>query len=282
MKRFKEIHQQIKKEAVHIKKHFFEKKIRVLGISGSMRSVNDYAKENSNSEWLLNKSLEEAKKHGAEIQKLCLREYTIEPCRACYSTSNTHCHYPCSCYPKGKDGDDMTNILYDKVMWADIMIFATPVNNFKISSMMSLFVDRLISMDGSLYPADPHNPKDKELNIKHAQFVEKNATEEFGSGYLKRLTGKIGGIIVTGHEVGASMVISSLYLTLNHYGMLFPPYSNMYAINTVCEGTYKDKKVLTSPCYEKEARMLARNLMIAAKMAKSNPQIWWQYDESAD
>ncbi|MFA6888066.1 MAG: flavodoxin family protein [Candidatus Woesearchaeota archaeon] len=282
MNRFKVIQQETKKEAVQIKKHFFEKKIRVLGISGSMRSVNDYAQEQSNSEWLLGKCLEEAKKQGAETEKLILREYNIEPCRACYSTINTQCHYPCSCYPKGKEGDDMTNILYDKVMWADVIIFATPVNNFKMSSMMSLFIDRLISLDGSLSPANKENPKDKILNIKHTKFIEATATTEFGSGFLKRMTGKVAGIIVTGHEVGASMVISSLYMTLNHYGMLFPPYSNMYAVNTVCDGTYKDKKILTSPCYEKEAKILAKNVIIAAKIAKSNSSYWWQYDSGAD
>ena len=147
---------------------------------------------------------------------------------------------------------------------------------------MALFIDRLISMDGSLNPADPQNPKDKDLNIEHTKFIEANAKNKFGSGFLKRFTGKIAGIIATGHEEGASMAISQLFMTLNHYGMIFPPFSNMYAMNTVCEGTYRDKPVVNSECYEKEARQLAQNIVIAARLAKSKNDYWWIYGDSAD
>ncbi len=278
---FKKRKAEAEKEAAAIKKRFFEKKIRVLGVSASMRSVNDYAAESSNSEWLLDKCLDEAKKSGAETKKIALRDYTIEPCKACYSTTNTQCHYKCTCYA-GKEADDMTKKIYDIVMWADVIVFATPVNNFKISSLMALFIDRLISMDGSLAPADENNIKDKETNVKHTQFIEETAGEKFGSGFLKRFTGKIAGIITTGHEEGASMAISQLYMTLTHYGMLFPPFSNMYAINTVCEGTYKDKNKVRVACYEDEARLLAKNLMTAAKICKRKGDYWWVYDGRAD
>jgi multimeric flavodoxin WrbA len=269
-------------EAAAIQKRFFEKEIRVLGISGSARNLADMAMENSSSEWLLNKCLDQAKKEGAETKMIALRDYKIEPCKACYSTTNAHCHFKCSCFPPGPRGDDMTNKLYDLVTWADAIVFATPVNNFKISSMMALFIDRLISMDGSLAPANPENPKDKALNIEHTKFIETNANDKFGSGFLKRFTGKVAGIITTGHEEGASMAISQLFMALNHYGMIFPPFSNMYAINTVCEGTYRDKPVVNSACYEKEARQLAQNVITATRLAKSKNDYWWIYDGSAD
>ncbi|MEK6968606.1 MAG: flavodoxin family protein, partial [Nanoarchaeota archaeon] len=137
-------------------------KIKILGISGSARSEFDYAQEKSNSETLLEQCLKNCKKFGAEVEQINLRDYNIKPCKACYSTVNTQCHYPCTCYKKGtSEEDDMSKILYDKLIAADAIIFATPVNNFKISSYMSLFVDRCISMDGSLSPADSKNPKDK-------------------------------------------------------------------------------------------------------------------------
>lgn len=41
----------------------------------------------------------------------------------------------------------MSNILYDKILEADAIIFATPVNNFKISTLMAAFIDRCISLD---------------------------------------------------------------------------------------------------------------------------------------
>ncbi|MCX8194009.1 MAG: flavodoxin family protein [Candidatus Pacearchaeota archaeon] len=265
-------------EAKKIKKHFFEKKIRVLGVSGSMRSKDDCPSEDSTTEWLLLKAISEAKRLGAETKLIKLKEYHIEPCKGCYSTTNTQCHYKCSCYPEGQYGDDMTNKLYDVVSWADVIIFATPIHNFKISSLMSLFLDRLISMDGSLAPADMNNVKNKEINIKHTKWIEKNATDEFGSGFLRRFTGKIAGIIVSGHEVGASLTISSLFMTLNQFGMLFPPFSSIYAINTIQDGLYKDKKKLRNSHYEKEARRLARNLITAAKVLKRKNDYWWVYD----
>ena len=137
-------------------------------------------------------------------------------------------------------------------------------------------------MDGSLKPADPQNKKDKETNIAHTKFIEDNATEKFGSGFLKRFTGKIGGIIVCGHEAGASLTISNLFLTLNHYGMLFPPYNNIYAMNTVLESTDKDKKNVNNKEFELEARLLAKNLITAAKIAKRKDDYWWVYDGRAD
>jgi multimeric flavodoxin WrbA len=135
----------------------------------------------------------------------------------------------------------MTNILYDKILGADAIIFATPVNNFKISALMANFIDRCISLDGSLEPADPQRPKDKKLNIKHMKFIELTADNNvLGSGMLRRFLGKVAGIIATGHEAGATLAISTLFLTLNQLGMLFPPFSCMYAMSSVCYSTYED------------------------------------------
>lgn len=275
---FKKRQQEALKDAGEIRKHFFEKKIRVLGVSGSMRRKDDCPAEDSTTEWLLEKCLDEAKKLGADVKKLILREYDIKPCKSCYSTTNTQCHYKCTCYPEGEYGDDMTNKLYDTVSWADVIVFATPIHNFRVSSMMSLFLDRLISMDGSLSPADIYHVKHKDTNVKHTKFIELTGNEKFGSGFLRRFTGKIAGVIVAGHEVGASLTISSLFMQLNQFGMLFPPFSSMYAINTICNGLYTDKARLRSDCYEKEARRLAHNLITAAKIAKRNNDYWWVYD----
>lgn len=269
-------------QAAAFKRHFFKPGIRVLGVSGSNRDTNDMAQEDSTTEWLLNNCLAEAKKLGAETKIMPLRKYDIRPCKACYSTTNTQCHFPCSCYPKGDAGDDMTNKLYDMCLWADVIIFATPINNFKLSSMMALFLDRLISMDGSLSPADPKDKKNRVLNIAHTKFVEKNGSTKFGSGFLRRFTGKIGGVIVSGHEAGASMVISQLFLALNYFGMLFPPFSSVYAVNTVCDSTFQDKKKLRNACHKKEVQILAKNLITAAKIAKRKNDYWWVYDGGAD
>ena len=261
-----------------------KKKIKVLGISGSARDETDMAQENSNSEALLKKCLGFCKKLGAETELVQLRKYNIQHCKACYSTTNTHCHFYCTCYPKGKPtGDDMTNILYDKIIGADAIIFATPTNNFKMSTLMATFIDRCISLDGSLKPANPKVPKDRALNIKHMKYVELTADNDLpGSGMLRRFLGKIAGIIVTGHEEGASMVISSLFMTLNHFGMIFPPFSNMYAMSNVCLSTYRDKGIILSKCYEEETKFLAKNVMNTVKLVRKVKPTTWVYDYTAN
>lgn len=258
-------------------------KINVLGISGSARDKFDMAGEDSNSEELLETCLAHCRKMGAQTELIPLRKYNIQHCKACYSTANTQCHFYCTCYPRGKGGDDMTNILYDKIISADAIIFATPVNNFKISALMSNFIDRCISLDGSLKPADPKAPKHRALNIKHMKFIELTADQKTpGSGMLRRFLGKTAGIIVSGHEEGASLAISTLFMTLNHFGMLFPPFSNMYAMSSVCNPTYEDKKIVLSDCYKEETELLAKNVMQSVRMARPVKPTEWVYDYKAN
>lgn len=276
---------QIRSDAIEEAKTRAQKSgpLKVLGISGSARSEFDTAAQNSNSEFLLAEALKEAGKLGSQTEMIALRDYDIRPCKCCYSTSNAHCHFYCSCYPKGTPaGDDMSNIMYDKILGADIIIFATPVNNFKISSHMALFLDRCISLDGSLAPADPAAPKNRELNIKHTRFIELMADRDVpGSGFLRRFVGKIAGVITTGHEEGASMVISQLFMTVNHFGMAFPPFSNMYAMATILQGTYVDKQFSTTGAYIDEARDLARDLVaMASLLRQANPV--WRHDYSSN
>ena len=280
LQQFKKVREAAIKEAkkLNLKKN---KKIKVLGISGSARDENDLAREKSNSETLLEICLERCKKLGAQTKLIPLRKYNVQPCKACYSTTNTQCHYPCSCYPKGTPaGDDMSNILYEEVLSADVIIFATPVNNFRISALLADFIDRCISLDGSLLPANPKDPKNKELNIKQMKFIELTADDNIpGSGLLRRFLGKIAGIITTGHEEGASMTISNLFLTLNYYGMIFPPFSSTYAMSSVCLSTYEDKKIVLSECHKEEVKLLAENVITAAKQAQKMKPFEWKYSK---
>jgi multimeric flavodoxin WrbA len=276
---FKKIREDTIKEAQEISSRK-NNPILVLGISGSGRDEFDMAQEPSNSEELLQRCLKQCESLGAKTELIKLRKYDIKYCKACYSTVNTHCHFYCTCYPKGTDrADDMTNILYDKILEADAIIFATPVNNFKISTLMATFIDRCISLDGSLKPANPIAPKDKALNLKHMKFIELTYDNNVpGSGFLRRFFGKVAGIITCGHEEGASMAISNLFMSLNHFGMLFPPFSNIYAMSSVCNPTYKDKGIVLGECYAEEVKLLAENIMTGAKIAQKCKCTDWKYD----
>lgn len=255
-------------------------KIKIIGISGSARDEMDMAQEKSNSEELLEIALGECKKLGADVELIKLRDYKIGYCKACYSTCNTQCHFYCSCYAKNTPlADDMTNKLYDKILQADGIIFATPVNNFAVSTLMKTFLDRCISLDGSLSPANPKSPKDKSLNIKHMKYVDLTADENNpGTGMIRRFSGKVAGVITTGHEEGTSIAISSLFMTLNHFGMMFPPFSNMYAMSSYALSTFEDKKIVEKTIYKEEAKMIAKNVMTGIKSAKSIKPFDWRYD----
>ncbi|MFH1211172.1 MAG: flavodoxin family protein [archaeon] len=278
---FKKVQKQTLKEAKKLGKKR-KGKIKILGISGSARYIYDMAQENSNSEELLKRCLAQCEKLGAKTEMIILRDESIGYCKACYSTTNTQCHFYCSCYPKGKpQGDDMTNKLYDKILEADAIIFATPVNNFKMSTLMATFLDRCISLDGSLPPADPKDPKNRELNIKHMKFIERTTDPKIpGSGMLRRFPGKVAGLIVTGHEEGASMVMSSLFMTLNHFGMMFPPFSTVYAMSSECISTYEDKERVLGECHKTEIEMLAKNMILGVKAARAAKPTEWGNDNS--
>lgn len=82
---FKKVRELGIKEAKELDKKK-NRKIKVLGISGSARDENDMAQEKSNSEELLKVCLEKCKKLGAETEIIPLRKYDIKYCKACYST----------------------------------------------------------------------------------------------------------------------------------------------------------------------------------------------------
>lgn len=281
LKRFQAIRAQTIKEAD--KSSAKAGPLKALGISGSARSEFGMAAESSNSEYLLAQALDKLKKLGAKTEMIKLRELEIKPCQACYSTTNTQCHCPCSCYPKGTPaGDDMSNKVYDKLLAADILILATPVNNMKISSYLSLFLDRCISLDGSLTPADSQATKNKALNIKHTKFVELTADQKIpGSGFYRRFAGKTAGIIVTGHEAGAALTISSLFMVLNHWGAAFAPWSNVYAMSGIEHATYEDKPLVTAAMSVDETVIMAANCFELAKRLKEKNSRW-QYDYSSN
>lgn len=290
LNKFKQTQKLALEEAKKLKSNFYNKKIRILGISGATRREEDCPHEDSNSEFLLKKALDECQKLGAEVKLLRLWDKNIMPCKGCYSTTNTQCHYKCSCYPEGTDyADDMTKTLYDDVIWADGIIFSTPTHNFKISSILSLWIDRAISLDGSLKPADETRAKNKEINIKHTKFIEMTADDNlFGSGFLHRFTGKVAGIIATGHEAGLSMAISSLYMTLNHFGMVFPPFSNCYITGDVCKGLYSDREHHRAECSVNEAKKVATNVYLMIKELKSTKgqsfkkDSWWRFNAGSN
>ena len=147
-----------KRHAVNVKAcldaveyHNREKRpLNILLIHGSGRSsFNSSAKELSNSQLLLRSAVEPWRRNPKfEITEIALREYNVEPCEGCYSTSSALCGFPCNCFPW-----DPMQKLYPLVLKCDAMLCSTGVNQSAMSSRLKLFLDRLISLDGGFFVA---------------------------------------------------------------------------------------------------------------------------------
>jgi multimeric flavodoxin WrbA len=102
-----------------------ESNMKVLGIMGSPR-------RQSNTEILLDKALEGAREAGAEVEKVLVSKLKISPCLEIYA-----CLKDGNCAIK----DDM-QALYDKLLEADHIIFASPIFFYGITSQAKAVIDR--------------------------------------------------------------------------------------------------------------------------------------------
>ncbi len=105
--------------------------MRVLGIMGSPR-------RQSNTEMLLDKALEGAKEAGAEVEKVLVSKLRISPCLEIYA-----------CFKDGNCSirDDM-QALYDKLLEADHIVFASPIFFYGITSQAKAVIDRCQALWG--------------------------------------------------------------------------------------------------------------------------------------
>jgi multimeric flavodoxin WrbA len=102
-----------------------ESDMEVLGIMGSPR-------RKSNTEMLLDKALEGAEAAGAKVEKVLVSKLKISPCLEIYA-----CRKDGNCAIK----DDM-QLLYEKLMETDHIIFASPIFFYGITSQAKAIIDR--------------------------------------------------------------------------------------------------------------------------------------------
>ena len=104
--------------------------MRICILFGSLRS-------NSNTGLLLKPFMEEMEDLGVEIDYITLRDKHIEPCTGCWTCQNIFKEPGC---PKE---DDMIDI-YEGVLRADCIIFATPIYSWYCTPPMKAVMDRLV------------------------------------------------------------------------------------------------------------------------------------------
>jgi multimeric flavodoxin WrbA len=175
---------------------------RVLIINGSSRSDQTCPGEMSKTFRLAAIARDAIEGSGIEVELLDLSRLTSEygrmiyPCKACVSTAQPLCHWPCSCYPNhaiGQSGDWM-NEIYPKWVAAHGVMIVCPVNWYQAPSSLKLMMDRLVCADGG--NPDPTSTSGKDsLKAKELELA--------GWPYPRHLAGRVFSVVVHGDAAGA-------------------------------------------------------------------------------
>jgi multimeric flavodoxin WrbA len=192
---------------------------RILLVNGSMRSDQSCPGEMSKSWRLVILAKEVIAAAGFECEILDLSRLTseygrlIHPCKACVSTAQPLCHWPCSCYPNFAMGqvNDWMNEIYPMWVAAHGVMIVTPVNWYGAPAGLKAMIDRLVCADGG--NPDPtttggKNPaKAKELELR-------------GWDYPRHLAGRAFAVVVHGDAAGVENLRRILTDWMEDIGMI--------------------------------------------------------------
>ena len=166
---------------------------------------------------LAKQAIEKARGFEAEVLDLSrlTSEYgrVIYPCKACVSTAQPLCHWPCTCYPNhalGQTGDWMAEI-YPKWVAAHGIMIICPVNWYQAPSSLKLMIDRLVCADGG-------NPDPTSTGGKDP--AKAKALELKGWPYPRHLEGRVFAVVVHGDAAGTENLRRILSDWLQDIGLL--------------------------------------------------------------
>jgi multimeric flavodoxin WrbA len=132
-------------DLIDLKYQTSAKSLNVLGISTT--NMNAKFKRPSTSELALEKALQVAEKHySAKTKLLKLRELNFRNCEGYYSMNETACTWPCTISQQDPN-DGMNNIYRDMVLWADVVLLATPIRWGQASALYYQMAERLNTVE---------------------------------------------------------------------------------------------------------------------------------------
>jgi len=108
---------------------------KIIVVSSSYR-------KDGNSETLAKEFTKGAEVAGNTVETIYLRDITLNFCRGCLACQNTK---ECIIHDDARD-------LVEKVRWADVLCFATPVYYYAMSGQLKTFLDRM----NPIYAAGAH------------------------------------------------------------------------------------------------------------------------------
>jgi nitrite reductase/ring-hydroxylating ferredoxin subunit/multimeric flavodoxin WrbA len=166
----------------------------ILGISTT--NMNNDLPRYSTSEAALEIALDYAREHhGAATKMLKLRDLGFRACEGYYSQHMNACTWPCS-ITEMKPKDGMTQVYREMILWADIVMIATPIRWGNPSSLYFKMAERLNCVQNQI------TLKDKVL-IKN----------------------KVASFIITGGQDNIQQVAGQMMVFFTDLGFTFPPFS---------------------------------------------------------
>ncbi len=166
----------------------------ILGISTT--NMNDNLPRYSTSEAALELALDYAKeKHGAETKILKLRDMGFRACEGYYSQHMNACTWPCS-ITEMEPNDGMTQVYRDLILWADVVLVATPIRWGNPSSLYFKMAERL-------------NCVQNQITLKDNVLVKN----------------KVASFIITGGQDNIQQVAGQMMVFFTDLGFTFPPFS---------------------------------------------------------
>jgi nitrite reductase/ring-hydroxylating ferredoxin subunit len=129
-------------KAIRLTSNKIARKKNVLGISTT--NLNEkIAPRNSTSEQALKYTLDYANnKLGSNTDMITLRNLSFKHCEGYYSKNAKACIFPCSISEMDKD-DQMIQVYEKLIVWADVLILATPIRWGNASSLYYQMIQRM-------------------------------------------------------------------------------------------------------------------------------------------
>jgi len=168
--------------------------LNILGLSAT--NMNDGLPRYSTSEAALEYALAYAKQtHGAATRMTKLRELNFRHCEGDSSQHMQACTWPCS-ITEMTPHDGMTGVYRDFVLWADVVLLATPIRWGNASSLYYKMAER--------------------LNTVQNHITTRNKT---------LIRNKVAAFIITGGQDNIQQVSGQLMTFFTDLGFVFPPFS---------------------------------------------------------
>ncbi len=216
--------------------------LNILGISTT--NMNKDLPRYSTSDEALKIALTYAEKeYGAKTKIINLRDLNFRACEGYYSKHERACTWPCA-ITESDPNDGLTQVYRDLVLWADVVLVATPIRWGAASSLYYKMVERFNSIENQI--------------TLHDRVLIKN---------------KVAGFIVTGGQDNVQQVAGSMMMFFTQLGFALPPmaFSGWSRGWTAEDTEHNTQEFKQSKYVQRSVKELTDNCVHLLKQLKAKP-----------